>query len=94
MITAAVYGHTQPFKQFAVHVLETVLSINTIILLLLRNAKTIKDNLGSSESFNTTVCEDNVKGVTNFSWLLLPVYYLPPVICCTVGGVWAVLRGR
>ena len=94
MITAAVYGHTQPFKQFAVNVLETVLSINTIILLLLRNTRTIRDILGSPESFDTTACEDNVKGVTDFSWLLLPAYYLPLVITCTVGGVWAVLRGR
>ena len=94
MITAAVYGHMQPFKQLAVNVLETVLCINIITLLLLRNTETIKDNLGSLESFNTTVCEDNVKGVTDFSWLLLPVYYLPLVITCSVGGVWAVLRGR
>ena len=94
MITAAVYGHMQPFKQFAVNVLETVLSINTIILLLLRNTRTIGDILGSPKSFDTTACEDNVKSVTDFSWLLLPVYYLPLVISCTVGGVWAVLRGR
>ena len=99
MITAAFYGHTQPFKQLAVNVLETVLSINTIILLLLRNTHTIRDSfdsLGDQKLYNETLCQDEVKGVTAFSWLLLPVYYLPLVICCTVGGVWAIysLKGK
>ena len=102
MITAAVYGHTQPFKQFAVNVLETVLSINTIILLLLKNTETIRDNLSSlslvphNETIphNKTHFQDELKGTTDFSWLLLPVYYLPLVIACTVGGVWAIRKGR
>ena len=97
MITAAVYSYVQPFKQLAVNVLETVLSINTIILLLLRNTSTIRDDLsslGRQLSLNETLCQDEVKGVTDFSWLLLPVYYLPLIISCTSGGVWAVLKGR
>jgi hypothetical protein len=97
MITAAVYSYVQPFKQLAVNVLETVLSINTIILLLLRNTSTIRDDLsslGRQLSLNETLCQDEVKGVTDFSWLLLPVYYLPLVISCTSGGVWGVLKGR
>lgn len=105
MITAAVYGHVQPFKQLAVNVLETVLTINTIILLLLKNTETIRDNLsslslGKKLPHNKTIphneahFQDELKDVTDFSWLLLPVYYLPLFISCTVGGVWAVREGR
>ena len=97
MVITATYIYVQPFKQTVVNILEAILSINTLILLLIRNTDVIRDSLDSFEQQpprNKTICQDDVEGVTDFSWLLLPDYYLPLVICCTVGGVWVVLKGR
>lgn len=97
MITAALYSYIQPFEQLHVNILETVLSINTLILLLLRNTQDISDNLDTLKKQspqNGTVCQDDVRDVTAFSWLLLPVYYLPLIICCIAGGVWAYIKIR
>lgn len=97
MIMAVLYSYIQPFEELHVNVVETVLSINTLILLLLRNTEDIRENLGTlnkQSSQNGTVCQDEVNGVTDFSWLLMPVYYLPLIICCTVGGVWVFVRVR
>ena len=70
----------------------------SLVLLFLRNTDTIEDvlsSLGTQPSRdNTTICHDEVEGVTDFAWLLLPVYYLPLVALCTVGGVWIVHKGR
>lgn len=97
MITAALYGYIQPFEELHVNILETVLSINTLILLLLRNTEDIEDTLDTLEGQlprNEMVCQDKIRGVTIFSWLLMPFYYLPLIISCTFGGVWAFIRIR
>lgn len=97
MITAALYSYIQPFEQLHVNILETILSINTLILLLLRNTEDISDTLGTIERQlpqNEMDCQDDIRGVTDFSWLLLPVYYLPLIICCTAGGVWVYIKIR
>ena len=96
MITVAVYGYIQPFKHLAVNILEIVLSINTLILLLLRNTENIEDSLGTlgQQPLHSGGCQDEVEGVTDFVWLLLPVYYLPLLMFCTVGLGWGFLRVR
>jgi len=35
-----------------------------------------------------------VDGVTDFSWLLMIFYYLPPIISCSAGGVWLGVKIR
>ena len=98
MVTVSVYGYVQPFKQLAVNILETVLATNTLILLLLRHTKIISDELGSLGNQplvnETGSCRDGVEGVTGISWLLLPVYYMPLIISCSAGAVWAAFRIR
>ena len=99
MITAALYGYIQPFKDLAVNILETALSINTLVLLLLRNTDTVEESLGhlgeqSAADSQTNVCRDSVDGVTDLAWLLLPLYYLPLAVFCITGVVWISLRVR
>lgn len=96
MISASLYGFVQPFKHLAVNILETVLSINTLILLLLRNTDIIEEDLGSlsQQPEHTSTCQDKVEGLTAFTLLLLPLYYLPLIIGCTVGGVWIAFQVR
>ena len=98
MITAAVYGYLQPFKETGVNIIETGLSINTLILLLLRNTDKVEESLGTLEEQSdfdeNSSCQDSVDGVTDFVWLLLPLYYLPLVAFGTVGVIWISLRVR
>lgn len=94
MITAAVYGYIQPFKQSSVNALEVALSINTLVLLLLRNTDDIEDSLGtlteqSQHNETSNGCRDTVQGVTNFSWVLFHVYYLPLLAFCVLGTIAA-----
>ena len=94
MITAAVYGYIQPFTHTAVNILESSLSINTLVLLLLRNTGTIEENLGTlgKQSGHKRSC--GVEGVTDFAWLLMPMYYLTLLVFCAVGTVWTTLTVR
>lgn len=99
MITMAVYGYVQPFRQLAVNILEVILSINTIVLLLLENTETIRDDLDSTlnlaaDGLQGSGCQDEVDGVTDFSWLLMVFYYLPLIISCCAGGVWLAVKIR
>ena len=96
MISSSLYGFVQPFQHLAVNILETVLSINTLILLFLRNIDTIEEDLGSlsQQPEHASTCQDKVEGLTAFTLLLLPLYYLPLMIGCTVGGVWIAFEVR
>ena len=99
MVTLAVYGYVQPFEQLAVNILEVILSINTIVLLLLENTETISDDLDSAlnqtaDNVQGSRCQDEVDGVTDFSWLLMVFYYLPLIISCSAGGVWLGVKIR
>lgn len=99
MVLIAVYGYFQPFKATAVNILEVVLSVDTIILLLLRRTETIEDALGmssvvqiQSRNESDTDCVGEVKGITDFTWLLFPLYYLPLLISCAAAVVWIALE--
>ena len=96
MISSSVYGFVQPFQHLAVNILETVLSINTLILLLLRNTDIIEEDLGSlsQQPEHAETCQDKVEGLTAFTLLLLPLYYLPLMIGCSIGGVWITFQVR
>ena len=99
MVLIAVYGYFQPFQVTAVNVLEVALSVDTVILLLLRRTETIEDVLGISSVVQTqsrndsdTDCVDEVEGITDFTWLLFPFYYLPLLISCAAVVVWITLQ--
>ena len=96
MIITAVNGYVQPYKHHAANILETVLSVNTLVLLLLRNTATIEEALGNlgeqAADSQLSTCQDNMDGVTDFVWLLQPAYYLPLVLLCAVGATWISLR--
>ena len=96
-----VYGYFQPFQVTAVNIIEVALSVDTVILLLLRRTKTIEDVLGMSSGVQTqsiarndsdTDCVDEVGSITDYTWLLFPFYYLPLLISCAAAFVWITLQ--
>ena len=98
MIITTTYGYVQPYKHRKVNILETALSINTLILLLLRNTRILEETLGSLGELTvkneSAPCQDSVVGVTQFAWLLMPAYYLPLIILCVVCTTWTIFKAR
>ena len=100
MVLTAIYGYVQPFREKAVNILEVVLSVDTIILLLLRRAQTFRDELGmtsvaytiSQGNTSSSDCIEDSGSITGFSWLLFPFYYLPLVISCIVAVAWSIFQ--
>lgn len=96
MIAIVMYGYAQPYKHAGVNVLEILLSVNTLILLLLVNTTTFQEELSIigplPDNGEISSCRESLGGVTDFAWLLLPVYYLPLIMFFTVGFTWISFR--
>ena len=89
------YGFVQPFRHWTANVLELVLSIDALVLLLLRGTTTVEDAMGtpsiigSSQVTNSSVkCTDNIGSITDFTWLLFPFYYFSLIVTCTAAVIW------
>ena len=84
-VIIVVYGFLQPYKNMYNNVLESFLSLDVFILLLLRNTEQISDELQILPLNNFTANECTViSGVTGFTWLLLPFYYASVVALLVV----------
>ena len=99
LVMITVFGYLQPYEDMYCNALEFVLSVNVLVLLLMRNTEQISDELQvlpQQTSNMTTVgtCRRAVEGVTGFSWLLFPFYYFPPVVFLTAGATWVTFNIR
>ena len=76
-----VFGFLQPYENMYYNVLESLLSLNILVLLLMRNTGQISDELQvlPQNNINASQCAD-ISGVTGLSWLLLPFYYFPVIV--------------
>ena len=89
----AVFGFLQPYENMYCNVLESLLSLDVLVLLLMRDTEQLSDELQvlSQQTSNMTTvgtCRRPVEGITGFSWLLFPLYYFPPVVFLIAGGTW------
>ena len=84
-VILAVFGFLQPYENLYCNVLESLLSLDVLVLLLMRNTVQISDELQVLPQNNTTAnqCTD-ISGVTGFTWLLLPFYYFPLIVLAIV----------
>ena len=99
LVMITVFGYLQPYEDVYCNALEFVLSLDVLVLLLMRNTAQISDELQvlpQQTSNMTTVgaCRREVEGITGFSWLLFPLYYFPPVVFITVGATWVTFNMR
>ena len=83
-----VFGFLQPYENVYCNVLESLLSLDVLVLLLMRNTEQISDQLQVLPQNNITAsqCAD-ISGVTGLSWLLLPFYYFPVIVLALVCSV-------
>ena len=91
----AVFGFLQPYENMYCNVLESLLSLDVLVLLLMRNTEQISDQLQVLPQNNITAsqCAD-ISGVTRLSWLLLPFYYFPVIVLVLVCSVMVTCRVR
>ena len=91
----AVFGFLQPYENMYCNVLESLLSLDVLVLLLMRNTEQISDQLQVLPQNNITAsqCAD-ISGVTGLSWLLLPFYYFPVIVLVLVCSVVVTCRVR
>ena len=91
MVLMTIYLFIQPYKSVLANILETVLSLSTLILLFIVSDVAITERLlqiSSSKQLHSSVtqsksCHDQVRGVTNLTILLSLLYYLPFIILTT-----------
>ncbi len=101
-VTVAVYGYTQPYISLPANILEVFLSLDIIVLLLLKNTQQVVDQLQTyssqsycQEAFNATCqCDGSIEGVTSLTWILLPLYYIPLVTAIVVSIGWIAVLVR
>ena len=84
MISTALYLFVQPYRSRVANSLETILSIDILVLLFMASNGAITEDLlvvGSTQLQSSTVdletCPTPILGVTRLTALLTPFYYLP-----------------
>ena len=97
-VIMTVFGFLQPYKSVYCNILEALLSLDVLVLLLLRNTEQITDQLQvpTELSSNGTAGRECVEeeGITGFSWLLFPLYYFPLVVFLIATTIWIVFCVR
>ena len=87
MLTA-VFGFVQPYESMYCNILESLLSLDVLVLLLMRNTEQISEELQVLPQSNITANQcAYTSGVTGFTWLLLPFYYFPLIVLAIVSSV-------
>ena len=100
MMTLALYGFVQPYKEKVANMLEVIFSIDTIVLLLLQETSTINDAIGilsisySTLNSSSDDCISEFSSITPFTWLLFPFYYMSLLITSVTLAVWSIVQIR
>ena len=88
-------GLLWPYSDVVINILDIVLSVDIMILLLIKNTKQIEDDLNDisfKEVSRSNSCTEYELDLSAQSSILLPFYYFPLVILLVAFGIWAVVR--
>ena len=85
VIITAAYGYCKPFKDRFSSLLEVfLLSTLSLLVVLSGNTYVVESLFHFSDSAaGSTVqgaCGDYLPSITKLSWLLFPLYYIPPIV--------------
>ena len=94
-IYTSVYGYIQPYKLKFSNMIELAVSLNFLLLLILNATSYLSEEYFVFHSvLINQVCHGQFDGVAVISWILMPLYYLPPVALCITGFVFGVFYAR
>ena len=88
-VIIAVFGFLQPYKNIYNNILESLLSLDVLVLLMMRNTQQITEQLQVLPHSNITNGCTDINGVTEFTWLVSPFYYAPVAVLMLVTIVCA-----
>lgn len=85
VIITAAYGYCKPFADRFTCLLEVFLLSSLSLLVVLSGNTYVVESLfrfSASAAFSGVqgACGEYLPGITNLSWLLLAVYYIPPIV--------------
>ena len=83
MLVVMLYGYVQPFKSTLSNVVETVLAVDTLILLILSNTSQLRDSGSSLSLFTTSIngcTQTESHGITDLVALMTVFYYFPLLV--------------
>ena len=86
-------GLTRPYSSALTNLLDMVLSVNVLILLLIRNTRQANDDLSAvsfhmMKSTDSSSCADYDLDLSTLSYILLPFFYLPLLLTLVAFCVW------
>ena len=85
-IILVVYGFIQPYKSLTANIMEIVVQMNFVLLLALESTNFLKETYNTfpesqvpagTNLNKTDICKDDLTGVSIFTAILLPFYYMP-----------------
>ena len=90
-VYTTVHGYVQPYRYRLTNLLEIAMNVNFLLLLFINTTPYFYDELYifSSHTHNDE-CAGIHKSVTQISWILIPVYYLPLLVACVTASVVAI----
>ena len=88
-------GLLWPYSDVVVNILDLVLSVDVMMLLLIRNTKQIEDDLNDvsfKKTSRSSSCTEYKLDLSVQSIVLLPFYYFPLVVLLLVFSTWIVIK--
>ena len=90
-VYTTVHGYVQPYRSHLTNLLEIAVNVNFLLLLFINTTPYFYDKLlVFSSHTHDDECAGIHKSVTQISWILIPVYYLPLLVACVPASVVAI----
>ena len=95
MLIILLYGFLHPYVSRVGTLLELFLSLDVLVLLLLRNISQATDELQMLTNIlpgRSLECVDGVQTPTRLAWLLFAFYYIPLAVSVICAVVWIFIK--
>ena len=101
-VYTTVYAYVLPYRSRLANYLEMVINLNFLLLLLISSTSFFSDDFFFFPSLTDIVTQStdgegycgSVAGIAVVSWVLMPFYYLPVLVCLATAAVLATLYVR
>ena len=88
------YGLLQPYENSIVNVIEHLVQLNSIVLLIMVTSGMLEPYYALSAADTTNDSCSAVSNTAPATWVLLPLYYFPPLLLVIVFSIAAGRRMR
>ncbi|XP_065907815.1 uncharacterized protein [Dysidea avara] len=94
MVCTALYAYIQPYQNFYVNILETVVLTNFLLLLTITSTEQFQNSVfDASHSFEINECGE-VESLSEHAAILIPFYYIPLIMLIVLVTILLVARTK